>query len=93
MPQERLQSSEVDTALQLHRRIRRPKFVQEPVLAVRSLSAVPFICLAGPAVEIGRPGDALERPQEVPIGLSPGSREEELRTGANRMAILRETFH
>lgn len=93
MPQESLQRPEVDVASQLHGRVSRPKFVQEPAFAVRSSAAMPFICLAGPAIEPGRLGDTLERPQEVPIRLSPRRREEELRAGANHLAILSETFH
>ena len=77
MSQERLQRAEVDVALQLHGRVGRAKLVQEPVFAVRSLSAIAFVCLAGPAIKPSRPGDVLERAQEVPIRLARGSREEE----------------
>jgi len=77
MPQKDLERAQVNVALQQHGRVGRPKFVQEPVLAVRSLSAITFIRFAGPAIEPGRPSDPLQRPQEVPIRLARWSREKE----------------
>src|SRR5229473_3080453 len=93
MPQKDLERAQVHIALQLHGRVGRPKFMQEPVLAVRSQPALSFTRLARPAIESCRPGDTLERAQEVPIRLARRSREEEPRSRAELLAMLPQTFH
>jgi len=93
MPQKDLERAQVHVALQLHGCVGRPKFVQEPVLAVRSLSALSFLHLAGSTIEPSRPGDALKCAEEMPIRLARGGREEEPRYRADRLAMLAQAFH
>jgi len=88
MPQKDLERAQVHVALQLHGCVSRPKFVQEPVLAVRSLSALSSIHLAGPAIEPSRPGDALECAEEMSIRVTRGGWEEEPRYRADRLVML-----